>query len=537
MGRRMTAVLRIDGLSIDYRTDAGWNRAVSDVSLEVAGGEVLGLVGESGSGKTTLGLTALGYLPPNARAAAGEVLVEGRPVLTLSRAELRRLRGARIGFVPQNPTTALNPAMRIGAQLAEVLRAHTTLAPDAIATRCHDLLASVGLADPAAALRRFPHQLSGGQQQRVAIAIALACSPALIVLDEPTTGLDVTIQRQIIALLRDLRAQTGAAMLYITHDLPLLSSIADRIAVMRAGELVEEGACATLFTRPRAAYTRDLIAAVPDPDATPPARAARGAPILAASDLTIGYRRGWWPGTAPAVVGRDITLDLSANETLALIGESGSGKSTTARALCGLIAPLAGEVRFDGRVLAPRLSARDGADLRGIQYIFQNPDASLNPRATIGQSLARPLSVFHGLTGAPARDRAAAALAEVELSAEHLDRYPSELSGGQRQRVAIARALLAEPRVLLCDEVLSALDVSVQARVLDLLVRLRSERDMAMLFISHDLAVVRGLADRVAVMQAGRIVETGPTDQVFGAPQHPYTCTLLAAMQRLRKAA
>ena len=533
----MTAVVRIEGLSIDYRTDSGWNRAVSGVSLEVGRGEVLGLVGESGSGKTTLGLTVLGYLPSNARAAAGQVLVEGRPVLTLSRAELQRLRGARIGFVPQNPTTALNPAMRIGAQLAEILRAHTTLAPDLITARCRDLVASVGLADPAATLRRFPHQLSGGQQQRVAIAIALACSPALIVLDEPTTGLDVTIQRQIITLLRDLRATSGAAMLYITHDLPLLGSIADRIAVMRAGELVEEGPCDAIFTRPRMAYTRELIAAVPDPDAAVPARAVSGVPVLTAASLLLGYRRGWWPGSAPAVVARDITLEISANETLALIGESGSGKSTTARALCGLIAPLAGEVRFDGRRLAPRLAARDGAELRAIQYIFQNPDASLNPRATIGQSLARPLAVFHGLTGAPARDRAAAALTEVELPVEHLDRYPAELSGGQRQRVAIARALLAEPRVLLCDEVLSALDVSVQARVLEMLVRLRSERDMAMLFISHDLAVVRGLADRVAVMQEGRIVETGPTGQVFEAPKHAYTRSLLAAMQRLRKAA
>jgi ABC-type glutathione transport system ATPase component len=530
-------VLQIDDLSIDYRTDAGWARAVDGVSLRIAAGEVLGLVGESGSGKTTLGLTALGYLPANARAASGQVLVEGQPVLSLPRPALQRLRGGRIGFVPQNPTTALNPAMRIGPQLAEILRAHTDLAPKAVTARCTDLLASVGLPDPAAALRRFPHQLSGGQQQRVAIAIALACRPALIVLDEPTTGLDVTVQRQIIALLSDLRAQSGAAMLYITHDLPLLSSIADRIAVMRRGELVEDGPAGDVIAAPRADYTRALIAAVPDPDATAPARHVEAAPILAARDLQVGYRRGWWPGTPPTVVVDEVSLDLSANEVLALIGESGSGKSTTARSLCGLIAPLAGRVTFDGRPLAPRLAARDGSDLRGIQYIFQNPDASLNPRASIGQSLARPLSVFHGLTGHAARERSAAALAEVELPPDYLDRYPAELSGGQRQRVAIARALLAEPRVLLCDEVLSALDVSVQARVLDLLVRLRTERDMAMLFISHDLAVVRGLADRVAVMQAGRIVETGPTDRIFRAPEHPYTRTLVSAIQRLKLAA
>lgn len=529
--------LEVRGLLVDYRTDSGWHRAVRDVSLSVAPGEVLGLVGESGSGKTTLGLTALGYLPPNARLVGGEVLVGGQPVLTLPKARLRRLRGAHVGFVPQNPTTALNPAMRVGAQLAETLRAHLTLTSAEIAVRCEELLAAVGLPDPKGALRRFPHQLSGGQQQRVAIAIAIICRPPLLVLDEPTTGLDVTVQHQIVALLRDLQTRLGLAMLWISHDLPLLSGVADRIAVMRQGELIETGPSAQLFARPKADYTRDLIAAIPDPDSGAPPRMVSATTLLAAQGLRIGYRRGWWPGSPAAVVVDDLTLDIAADETVALIGESGSGKSTTARAFCGLIAPLAGEVRLDGRPLAPRLAARDGADLRDIQYVFQNPDASLNPRATVGQSLLRPLAVFRDITGTEARDRAAMALAEVELPAELLDRYPSELSGGQRQRVAIARALLAEPRVLLCDEVLSALDVSVQARVLDLLVRLRGERQMAMLFITHDLAVVRRLADRVAVMQYGRIVENGPTESLFRDPQHACTQALLAAVRRLQRAA
>ena len=530
----MTDVLKIAGLSIAYKVPGGWHGAVEGVSLSVAGGEVLGLVGESGSGKSTIGQAIMGHIARGAR-FEGRITVAGSEVLALSRGALQNLRGGVVGFVPQNPTTALNPAMRVGAQMAEVLRRHSAMTPDEIAARCVELARDVGLAEPEAMLRRYPHQLSGGQQQRIAIAIALACRPALIVLDEPTTGLDVTVQRQIVELLIRLRAEHRVAMLYITHDLPLLATLADRIAVMQQGRLVEIGTTAAIVRHPVEPYTKALIAAVPDPDCpVPPPR--QDPPVLEARGLEVVYAGGFLRRRPPPTVA-EVDLVLGETETVALIGESGSGKSTTARALCGLIRRSGGEVRFDGRPLVSGLAQRSGADLKDIQYVFQNPDASLNPRRTVAEILERPLQVFHGLRGSPARLRAARALSEVELTEEYLDRLPAELSGGQRQRVAIARALLAEPRVMLCDEVLSALDVSVQARIIELFLRLREERKMAMLFISHDLAVVRRLSHRVAVMKAGRIVELAETEAIFTRPQHPYTAALLAAINHLPRAA
>jgi peptide/nickel transport system ATP-binding protein len=530
----MTTVLQIDDLSIAFRVPAGWQVAVDAASLTIEAGEILGLVGESGSGKTTLGLAVMGHVARGAR-RSGRVIVKETDVLALPRPGLQRLRGAVVGFVPQNPTTALNPAMRVGGQIAEVLRRHTAMSASEIAARCLALAADVGLGDAEALLRRYPHQLSGGQQQRIAIAMALACRPALMVLDEPTTGLDVTVQRQIVELLARLRAEHGVAMLYITHDLPLLASLADRIAVMKQGRLVESGSTDAIVRHPGQDYTRALIAAVPDPDSPAPVP-LHDQPILSVRGLEVTFPSGLLHRRPPPAISQ-IALDLGETETLALIGESGSGKSTTARAICGLVPRSAGQVLYEGRDLAPALGRRSGSDLRHIQYVFQNPDASLNPRRTVAEILARPLQVFHGITGSEAQRRAEQALAEVELTGEYLDRLPAELSGGQRQRVAIARALLAEPRVMLCDEVLSALDVSVQARIIELFRRIRAERKMAMLFISHDLAVVRGLSHRVAVMKAGRIVEIAPTEDIFARPQHPYTAALLAAIHRLPRAA
>jgi peptide/nickel transport system ATP-binding protein len=587
--------LQVEGLSVSYRKGAGFVRVVDDVSFAVARGEVFGLVGESGCGKSTVALQILGYRSPLMRTDAGRVVFGGADVLALPRAALDRVRGAGIAFVPQNPTTALNPGIRVGAQIDEILAAHTEAAPAARMERVRTLFDLVGLPATDAAAAKYPHQMSGGQQQRVCIAMALACDPAFVVLDEPTTGLDVTTQRQIVDLLGDLRARLGMSMLYVTHDLGLLSQIADRVGVMYAGRMVEVAPVADIFTAPAHPYTRGLIGSLPrlDPDtAAPAARPLRG--LLRRQDLpegcpfaprcehaepacardrqpleptgtpgrSVACRR--WREIAPEIPSsevidpahgagrsgqllvlegvriaygtgrrrfeavRAIDLAIAEGETLALVGESGSGKSTIARAIAGLVAPEAGRITLAGAPLAGDVADRTTDQRRRIQYVFQNPDASLNPRARILEAIARPAAFFFGRR--PDASAVARALDDVRLDPGYAARFPDELSGGERQRVAIARALAAEPALLMCDEVLSALDVSVQASVLELLRRLRAERGIAMLFISHDLAVVRMLADRVMVLFRGEVVETGPREAVFAPPFHPYSRSLIEAV-------
>ena len=602
----MTRLIDVDNLSLAFRSGGGWTRVLHGVSFHVDRGEVLGLVGESGCGKSTVGLTLLGYRHNNARIDGGRVLFKGEDLLRLDRLALDRLRGNRIGFVPQNPTTALNPGMRVGDQIAETLQLHGRAAGSAAAAaRSRDLFDLVGLPRAADLPERFPHQLSGGQQQRVCIAIALACEPDLVVLDEPTTGLDVTTQEQIVALLIGLRSRLNMSMLYVTHDLGLLAQLADRIGVMYAGHLVEVAQSRRLFSEPRHPYTQGLIGSVPRIDepqggTLPPLRgllrrqelppgcafaprcdmatvrcrnepqalakigkhhmvacwrwpetdkrrsnataaAARrrrsdGRPLLDIRGVSIAYglRSGLWgrllPGR-PFLAVKDLDITVRRGETFALVGESGSGKSTVARAVSGLLPPQSGHILLGGETLAPLVRNRTDAQRRSIQYIFQNPDASLNPRARIGTILARPLEMLGGATDIPARIMAA--LADVRLDGAYAERYPDELSGGERQRVAIARALIAGPALLICDEVLSALDVSVQANILELLKKLRSERDVAMLFISHDLAVVRSLADRVGVLFRGELMSIGPVERIFSPPHHPYTLSLLEAVPRI----
>jgi len=600
-------VVAVRDLDFSYRTGGRWLQVLNGVTVNIREGEVLGLVGESGCGKSTLAYTLLGYLRPNARVTAGEVLFRGQDVLAMDRAGLDRLRGNRIGLVPQNPTTALAPHMRVGEQVAEVLVQHRAAASDSAASeRIQNLFGLVGLPDPARLVRRYPHELSGGQQQRVCIAMALACDPDLLVLDEPTTGLDVTTQSQIIALLAELRQRLGMAMLYVTHDLGVLAQIADRVGVMYAGHMVEVAPVDTLFDAPLHPYTQGLIASVPTVEiekpvvhalkgllrrdelpagcpfqprcgfaepscavnrqaletvdtghrvacqrwraiaphvptgdgAAPHAAAHAGAPLFGFDAVSLSYGGGTlWKRlveNAPVLVVRDATFDLQPGETLALVGESGSGKSTIARAAAGLLSPFAGRIAFKGEALPPEVGNRSRAQRREIQFIFQNPDASLNPRARVDQILARPLAMFFGLAGGEMRERIERALHEVRLDATYARRYPDEMSGGERQRVAIARALVADPELLLCDEILSALDVSVQANIITLLRRLQAETNVAMLFISHDLAVVRNLAHKVAVLYHGQIMETGEVDELFAAPFHPYTHALLLAAPSIR---
>ncbi len=593
----MTAstLLEVSHLSVAYRQGGGWSRAVDDVSFSVAPGEVFGLVGESGCGKSTISLQLLGFRHPSLRVEAGEVRFKGSSLTGMPRVELDRLRGDRIAFVPQNPTTALNPGIRIGRQLAETMLAHGR-APsvDSAAAVIAEILALVGLPTDAAFQHRYPHQLSGGQQQRVCIAMALACDPDLLVLDEPTTGLDVTTQEQIVALLSSLRRRIGVAMLYVTHDLALLSQIADRIGVMYAGRMVEIAPTAEIFLNPRHPYTQGLIASIPLIDAQAVARtrplrgllrrrelppgcpfaprcdhaqercvaerqeleriddaraiacwrwreiaplpaesgadaagmAAAGAPVLSLDHVSVVYGSG--PRAFRAV--SDVSFEIKEGEVFALVGESGSGKSTLARAISGLAAPEGGAIRLRGEVLAGAVRDRSDLQRRLIQYIFQNPDASLNPRARIGEAIARPLVHFFQMEGAKAKEMVVEALGDVRLDGTYHARFPDQLSGGERQRVAIARALAAKPALLLCDEILSALDVSVQANILALLQQLKSEHGIAMLFISHDLAVVRMLADHVCVLYGGEVMQIGPRDQVFAAPFHPYTHSLLHAV-------
>jgi len=601
-------LIRVANLTVDFWNQGRWVNVVNRISFMVGRGEAMGLVGESGCGKTTTAYSLLGYRRSNSRVREGQVRLDGHDLLTLDAPKLQRIRGKRISLVPQNPTTALSPGMRIGDQILETLAVHHV--GDSRADRWErvvGLLAHMLLPDPTRIARKYPHQLSGGQQQRVTIAMALACDPDVLVLDEPTTGLDVTTQAQIIDLLVRLRGERGMAMVYVTHNLGVLAKVTDRISVMYAGELVEDAPTNELFRNPRHPYTRGLIASVPrlsapqrgrsillrgllQRDQLPPGcrfaprcdfaepinfeepqvlreiaaghrvacRRAHEIPALAARqpasptpqpvqssvpaevllkadgvDIAYEFARRLFAPPEPKPVVRGVSFEIGASETFALVGESGSGKSTIARAVAGLLVPAAGRLTFEGKDIAVAVGGRESEIRRELQLVLQNPDASLNPRQRVRDIIGRPLEFFFGYKGPEVRKRVGQLLDDIRLDQSYAHRYPDELSGGERQRVAIARALAAKPKLLLCDEVLSALDVSVQADILDLLRALQQEHEIAYLFISHDLAVVRSISHRVGVLYRGQLVEIGTVEEVYAPPFHPYTHVLLSAVPEI----
>ncbi|GAA2147442.1 ABC transporter ATP-binding protein [Kitasatospora kazusensis] len=513
---------------------AGAPPAVDGLSFELGAGESLGLVGESGSGKSTVALALLGLHRAGGAEVTGTVRVDGTDVLGATEAELRALRGARAAMVFQDPLSALDPYWTIGDQIAEVHRVHTGSTRRAARDRAVEVLDRVGIPDAAKRARAHPHEFSGGMRQRALIAMALACSPKLLIADEPTTALDVTVQAQILDLLHELRAEHGMALLLVTHDLGVVAGNTDRVLVMRDGRAVEHGRVAGVLGAPREPYTRELLAAVPRLD-SPRERPAPSADVLlSVTDLHRHYpapeRAGLFGARAKLRAVDGVTLDVRRGETLGVVGESGSGKSTLGRLLVRLDQPTSGGIRFEGADLA-HASERSLRPLRpDLQMVFQDPVSSLNPRRTVGESVADPLRVRGGRSGGQLRAEAGELLERVGLRPDWYHRYPHELSGGQRQRVGIARALALRPKLIVCDEPVSALDVTTQAQVVRLLAGLQAEFGLTLVFIAHDLAVVRQVSDRVAVMRQGRIVELGPVDEVYTAPQHPYTRTLLAAV-------
>ncbi|WP_183408283.1 dipeptide ABC transporter ATP-binding protein [Nocardioides pocheonensis] len=586
--------LEISDLAVAYtQRDGSLSKVVSDVDLTLHRGKVLGVAGESGCGKSTMALAAIGYRPGAMRILGGTSRLSDVDLLGLPLAKLRQVWGSRVVYVPQASSLTLTPALTIGTQMAEPMKLHLGLRGQELRARQVELLTEVGVPNPEAALQRYPHQFSGGQQQRINLAIALSCNPEVLILDEPTTGLDVTTQARIMSLLQRVVAQHQTAAMLVSHDLPLLAEVCDQVAIMYGGQVVEAGPVETLLSRPAHPYTKALLAAVPDPSGKRALSAIPGAPphsvvedacpfaprclhaieqcvqgnprlevfegsqsvrcvrageqvaltiddrplqlpevrsgssLLRVGDLWCEYRSRR-QGT-PVVKG--VSFDVAQAETLAIVGESGSGKSTLIRAIAGLHPLSSGSVRFEGVELAPDAGKRPRSIRRDMQIVFQNPDMSLNPRHDVMSLIARPMQLFEGeLSRRDREERVRELLSQVNLLQSMAHRYPAELSGGQKQRVAIARAFAANPKLILADEITSALDVSVQAAILSLLSSLSAERGTSVVFVSHDLAVVRAVAHRALVLQEGVVREVGPVDRLFESPEHEYTRELVNAI-------
>ncbi len=523
-------VLSIRGLSVRLPKDADREYAVEDVSFDVGNGEIVCVVGESGSGKSVTAHTVMGLIPrKELQPVAGEIDLAGVELLTQSEAALRRLRGERMAMIFQEPMTALNPVMKVGDQIAEMLEIHTSMNAEARNKRVVEVMRDVNLPEPEQLVHSYPHQLSGGQRQRIMIAMALALEPLLLIADEPTTALDVTTQAQILNLIKDIQARHGTGVMFITHDFGVVAEIADRVVVMQNGLVVEQGTRDQILTAPAHPYTRMLMQAVPS--LVPPERAPvnQAEPALVTRKLDKTYASsGWFSRGRTVQAAKGVELVVHRGETLGVVGESGSGKSTVARCIVRLVDPTAGEIVIAGHNIAELGEGALRPFRRDVQIVFQDPYRSLNPRRTVGQSIVEGPMNF-GLAKDEALSRARDLMSVVGLAPDVLDRFPHQFSGGQRQRICIARALAMEPKVLIADEAVSALDVSVQAQVLELLDDVRKRFDLAMLFITHDLRVAAQVCDRIMVMQHGDVVEQGPTARVYASPKHPYTKSLLDA--------
>jgi peptide/nickel transport system ATP-binding protein len=531
--------VRIDQLTVKYRTGPdSAHTAIDSVSVSIGRGETVGIVGESGCGKSTLARTLLGYTRPGAWVAGGRVEVDGADLLGYSPNALRNFRGRSAAMVPQNPLSSLTPHRTIGAHLTELIACYGKASGAGIRQRALELMEAMGLPNPEALFSRYPHEVSGGQRQRVVIAAALVAEPPLIVLDEPTTALDKTVEAQVLELVASLQRKAGTTLVYVSHDLNVVRRMCQRVLVMHAGRVLEDGEIEEVFHRPRTEYARQLVAAIPRLAAGRPAREMRDErPRLAVEGLSFRYG-GLRPSVIERVLGRTpqrtptldaIDLAIPQGKTLGVVGESGSGKSTLAALIAGLVSGNTGRIALDGTDLSGPAARRDGQLRRRVQLIFQDPLSSLNPRHSVEELIARPLQIYHGMTRARCRDRVVELLAELDLPDTILGRMPRQLSGGQQQRVAIARAFAAEPDLVLCDEITSALDVTVQAQVLQLMLRLQRERGTSYLFISHDLPVVAQMSDQIMVLERGRVRDHADTATILSGQTSPYTRRLLSA--------
>ena len=519
-------ILTMRGLRIEGQADEQWQEIVHGIDLDLRRGEVLGLIGESGAGKSTIGLAAMGYARPGCRISGGEIKFDGIDLMAAGEDTKRQLRGVRISYVAQSAAASFNPAHRLIDQFSESPVQHGVKGKSEAEADAKVLFRKLKLPYPDTIGNRYPHQVSGGQLQRAMTAMAMSCRPDLIVFDEPTTALDVTTQIEVLAAIKDVVREFNTAAIYITHDLAVVAQMADRIMVLRWGDLIEEGNARDMLANPQDPYTRDLLAvrtfAKDDIDLT-----VRETPLLRVEGVSASYGGG-------VKVLQDVSVDIHRGRTVAVVGESGSGKSTLARAITGLLPPEAGRVMYEGEPMPAALEQRNREQLRRMQMIYQMPDTALNPRQRIREIIGRPLSFYLGLSGSEQEDRIKSLLEMIELEpADYIDRFPGELSGGQKQRICIARALAAEPDLIICDEVTSALDQLVAEEILKLLQRLQDDVNVSYMFITHDLATVKAIADEIVVMLQGRVVEQGPKEEVLTPPHHEYTDLLLSSVPEM----